>query len=154
MAFQPLFVRSENNFDRDQNSDLTALLCEDVSLAQQQFAEEADINTIVKRFGLTGELPTVPHPPTYADFGDVMDFQSAQNAIIAATQGFMAFPAPLRAQFDNDPQRMIEFLSDPANRKEAESLGLVTKKTPQADLAPPAPPDAGKPAEKEAAPKP
>ena len=53
------FVRSPYNYDMSAVSDETGLCCEDESLAIQSAKEDADINTIVRRFGLTGELPSV-----------------------------------------------------------------------------------------------
>lgn len=94
---------------------------------QQQFAEEVDINTIVRRFGLTGELPINPHPPLSGDFTDVVDFSTAMQAVRTAQEGFNAFPAELRARFNHDPQRMLEFLSDSSNLPEAIKLGLISK---------------------------
>ena len=51
---EKVFCRSEYNYDRDKVSEETGLNCKDLSLAKQSFADECDINNIVKRFGLTG----------------------------------------------------------------------------------------------------
>lgn len=131
-GFPAVFCRSPYNYDTDKESDLTALECNEESLTQQQFAADADINTIVRRFGLTGELPENPNPPVYADFDDIFDFQTAHNAVIAANARFMAFPAELRARFSNSPQQLVEFLADPGNRDEAIAIGLLPKPTVQA----------------------
>lgn len=101
------------------------LECLDESLTQQHQAEEADINTIVRRFGVTGHLPESARPVFFGDFDDVFDFQSAQNAVIAADRAFMALPADLRARFANDPQKFVEFCSDEANVEELRKLGLA-----------------------------
>jgi hypothetical protein len=42
----------------------------------------------------------------------------------------MALPANIRSRFDNDPAKLIDFMENPANREEAESLGLVNKSEP------------------------
>lgn len=97
----------------------------DEGLTQQQFAEEADINTIVRRFGLTGELPENPRLPTSGDFSDVTDFQSAMNAVTHAEQQFMTLPPELRKRFNHDPGELIAFMEDGNNRKEAIALGLI-----------------------------
>lgn len=103
----------------------TALHCLDPSLAVQSEKDEADINTIVKRFRVTGELPQSVRAPTFADFTDVFDFQSAQNALIEARESFMAMPADVRKRFNNDPQLFVEFCSDGENVEEMRKLGLV-----------------------------
>lgn len=95
------------------------------SKTQQHFAEEVDINTIVKRFGLTGQLPDVVRVPRYGDFTGITDYHSAMNAVRQAEEGFMELPAELRARFQNDPQLLMEFMEDDANLEEARKLGLV-----------------------------
>lgn len=122
------FLRSAFNYDRNRASDESGLLCEDVSLAKQAFAEECDINTIVRRFGITGELPQGVRMPTYGDFTTVVDFQTAMNAIVSARESFEEMPADVRYRFHNDPAEFVDFCSDPANRAEAEKLGLVVPK--------------------------
>lgn len=37
----------------------------------------------------------------------------------------MDLPAKVRSRFENDPQKFLEFCSDPKNRDEAVSLGLI-----------------------------
>lgn len=119
--------RSPNNYDARKASDDTGLTCEDPTLTQQQFAEESDINYIAERFGLTGELPQVLELPKYGDFTGIFDFQTAQNSVIHAQKQFMTLPAKMRQRFNDDPQKLLAFLEDPANRDEAIFLGLVNK---------------------------
>lgn len=135
------FLRTPYNYDRNIESEVTGLLCQDESLAQQQFREDSDINHIVKMFGLTGEMPANASPPVYADFEEVFDFQTAQNAIVAANARFMALPAHVRARFHNDPQELLEFVEDDNNIAEAEKLGLMKPKpdTPREALPTPGP---------------
>lgn len=143
--------RTGYNYDRDAVSFETGLRCDpDEGRTQQQFKEESDINEIVRRFGLTGELPSSPRPPQYGDFSGVSDFASAMLAVRRAEEGFMEFPADVRARFGNDPQQMVVFLADEGNREEAVKLGLVKPKA-EVDrddviVAPPAPPEPAKPA--------
>lgn len=121
-------IRSPHNYDRQAVSVATGLVCpREESKTQQQFKDESDINTIVERFGLTGELPTVNRMPVSGDFTGVTDFQTAMQLVRKAQEGFMEFPAQLRARFANDPQRVLQFLEDEKNRDEAIRLGLVPK---------------------------
>lgn len=121
------------------NSVASGLECKDPSLAVQSQKEEADINEIVRRFGLTGKLPENVRAPVYADFDEVFDFQSAQNAIREAHNSFMAMPADVRMRFNNDPQRFVEFCSDADNLEEMRKLGLANP-APKADTPPVAAP--------------
>lgn len=120
-----VFVRSPYNYDMDEASRESGLECKDESLTQQQFAEESDINVIVERFGLNGELPANPVMPQYGDFSAVSDFQSAMNAVLKAQADFMELPAKVRSRFDNDPQKLLEFVADSGNAEEARVLGLL-----------------------------
>jgi len=122
------FLRTPYNYDVDKVSDETGLSCPELTLAQQNFKDESDINYIVRQFGLTGELPGKPLSPQYGDFTGVLDYHSAVNAVLAAQDDFMELPAQLRSRFNNDPAELIDFLSDENNREEATKLGLVAAK--------------------------
>jgi len=119
------FVRSPYNYDRDLASCESGLCCEDLSLTQQHGRDDADINVIMARFGKTGQLPQGVRLPTYGDFEGPLDFQSALHAVMQAEDSFAAMSAKVRARFGNNPASFLDFCSDPANRAEAVSLGLV-----------------------------
>lgn len=133
MKIDPPFLRTAYNYDTDRASDESGLNCSVdpetgeclESMAQQHFKEECDINTIVHRFGLTHQLPENARVPEYGDFADVTDYQTALNAVIAADKQFMQYPAEVREEFHNSPQRMMEFLSKEENRDRATKLGLL-----------------------------
>jgi len=119
------FLRTGFNYDRDAASDESGIECLDPTLAQQQFRDEADINTIVRRFNLSGELPQGVSVPQYGDFTEVSDYHSALNLVIAADDAFMALPAYIRSRFENDAGKFVDFVSDEKNLDEARALGLV-----------------------------
>lgn len=138
-----MFVRAEYNYDMKAESDKVGLDCESAidgadgklrvgdsapSLAKQSFAEECDINTIVRRFGLTGQLPSDIRMPLNGDFQDVPDFRTAMDMLVAARESFDAMPADVRARFHNDAAEFVDFCSDDKNRDEAIKLGLVERK--------------------------
>lgn len=100
----------------------------DHGYTQQEFAVDADINEIVRRFGLTGRLPDNVAVPQSGDFVGVTDFASAMLAVRKAQEDFMELPAELRYRFANDPQRLLEFMEDGSNFDEAVKLGLVQAK--------------------------
>ena len=125
MSKKAVFLRTMYNYDTDAASNESGLACEEPTLAQQHFKEECDINTILQKFSITGILPEAPLSPRYGDFSGIGDYHTALNRVIAAQEEFQALPAQIRARFDNDPAKLIEFLDDEANRPEAEKLGLV-----------------------------
>lgn len=139
---QKIFIRTGNNYDMNAISIETGLSGFEKSLTQQHQKDEADINMIVKRFGLTGQLPSNIRMPSYGDFTDVIDYQSAMNAVKAAEESFMAMPAYVRNRFNNDPAKFVEFCSDEKNKDEAIKLGLVPQQKATEET-PPAPPADG-----------
>ncbi len=123
-----VFIRTPYNYDVDLVSNETGLRCDDASLTQQQFREEADINTIVDRFLKSGVLPSAATMPQYVDYEGVFDFQSAMNVVRKADENFMRLDAKVRARFNNSPQTFLEFFANPENIDEAIRLGLAIPK--------------------------
>jgi phage internal scaffolding protein len=125
---ETIFVRSQYNYDRDLASKESALHCKDKSLTVQSSLEESDINTIVKRFNLTGQLPDNLRVPQYGDFSEITDYHTALNRVAAANEEFDKLPATLRARFQNDTGAFVDFCLDPKNEKELIELGLASKR--------------------------
>lgn len=132
-----VFVRSAYNYDAPAVSRETGYDFTDPEggsgQTKQEFTEECDINTIVRRFNVTGQLPENVRMPTYGDFTGLRDFQEAANAIAEANESFDAMPAEVRRRFDNDPAKFVDFCSDGKNLDEARRLGLV----PPLEVVPP-----------------
>jgi len=121
--------RSANDGLNMRFSHATQLTCNpEECKTQQHYKEECDINTIVARFGLTGEVPQGYKAPMSGDFTGVNDFHTAMNAVKEAEASFMQLPAHLRKRFGGDPQELMRFLDDGKNRDEAVKLGLVPPK--------------------------
>lgn len=103
----------------------TGLKCLDKSLTLQSQAVDADINVIMKRFGVSGVLPQVALPPTYGDFGSVMEYRDALDLIREADRSFAKMPADVRRRFNNDAAEFVEFCDNPDNLPEMRKLGLA-----------------------------
>lgn len=99
------------------------------SLTRQEFAAEADINNLVRRYQETGSfydpLVSASRQPQFGDFTSVGDYMDACNKLISAQQSFDSLPAAVRDRFSNDPAQLIAFLGDSNNRDEAVRLGLL-----------------------------
>ncbi|AXH78134.1 MAG: internal scaffolding protein [Microviridae sp.] len=121
----PPFVRNPYNYDLKAACEECCVKDFGPSLTQQSQSEDADINVIVKRFGLTGHLPENYRVPEYGDFEGIFDFQTAQQVVIDARDNFMKMPPELRRRFGHDPQIFLEFCSDPENLPEMRRLGLA-----------------------------
>jgi phage internal scaffolding protein len=118
------FVRTPYNYDLKEASLATGLTCPEPSRAKQEFRDECDINRIMMQYGKTGELPQVSGA-VYGDFSSTMSYHDMQNTLKEAETAFKTLPATVRAEFNNDPAQVIDFLNDPANRDKAIEIGLI-----------------------------
>lgn len=107
------------------------------SVAQQHFKQESDVNYIVNRYLQTGQWENVSErPPVYADmsaFDGDMDLIRAYEAVERAEDGFMRLPSDLRKKLDNDPSKLVSWLSDESNRADAVKFGLFTAPPAQSE---------------------
>lgn len=143
---EPQFQCKE--YDRAAVSDATGLDCsESEDMTKQEFREEVDINTLVRRFHLSGELPQGVRMPEYGDFIGVDSYHDAANAIAQANESFAAMPAEIRERFGNDPEAFVEFCLEPSNLEEARKMGLAPareiREAEEAAAAPIAPASSG-----------
>ena len=99
---------------------------------KQEFKDECDLNVLMKKYEKTGVLPPARGQPRYVDAFDLPSYQEALTVLSEADRAFMALPARVRGEFDNDPEKFVAFASDPQNVDRLRSLGL-------ADPVPPAP---------------
>lgn len=127
-------VRNSLNLDRAAWSDAHGIEFKDPSLAVQSQRDEADINNIVKAFGVTGRLPENIRVPSYGDFDGISDYREAIEAVRAAEMSFMQLPSDLRERLDHSPQRFLEYCTDPANLEEMRKLGLAVSGPPVAPV--------------------
>lgn len=112
---KPPFIRSPYNYDVTEASDATAIAPGGPSLTVQSMTDDADLNVLMKRFGVTGQLPENPRLPSYGDFFHISDYRSALEAVHTSYSDFMEFPADVRAQFENNPQLFLDFVENPGN---------------------------------------
>lgn len=109
---------------------------------KQSYKDECDINNIMARFVRTGVLEFTNK--NQARYGDCtgLEYQEAVLKVAAAKSLFAELPSELRARFENEPGRLLEFIQNPRNREEARELGLLKPEEPtsEAQATPPAPP--------------
>lgn len=115
-------------YDTQAASRESGLACEaSLDRTRQEFKEECDINTLIRRFGLGYEMPQGLRVPQYGDFSHISNYHEALNQIAAAGETFDLLPAHVRDRFQNDPGRFVDFCLDSKNRDELVSLGLAPK---------------------------
>lgn len=95
------------------------------SLTQQSDLNETDINVIMKKYNVTGQVPAVLAEGIFGDFTTVTDFRDAQDKLLAAQEAFAQVPAKIREQFHNDPAEFIEFATNKENLAQLRTWGLA-----------------------------
>lgn len=102
------------------------------SMTQQQFADDCDVNNILRKHGhdpVAFQALTRPGG-VYADFSNITDYQAMLDTVMNAQDAFASLPAHLRSRFGNDPNQLLSFIQNPSNYDEGVSLGLLNSKTP------------------------
>lgn len=97
------------------------------SKTKQEFKQECDINYLMSRYQETGTLGDVQLKGVgqFGDFTSITNFKEAQDQLAQATQMFNGLPSSIRNRFQNSPQALLDFMSDPkANMEEGIKLGL------------------------------
>lgn len=103
------------------------------SRTRPEFADDADINNILKKFKKYGQLPDmIKKNPQYGDFTQVPTYQEALHITSFAHEQFNALSAKVRRRFDNDPAQFLAFTNNPANKEEMYDLKLAIRPAIQA----------------------
>ncbi|UDN67715.1 internal scaffolding protein [robinz microvirus RP_102] len=106
-----------------QRDDITEF---DESLTRQEFAEECDINTIMARYEAGGAVSHVNKAqPVYLDTTLYPGLQASMDAFKEASISFAGLPAKVRREFDNDPQKFVDFACDRDNLVQMREWGLA-----------------------------
>lgn len=130
------------DFYKSNGSD-TAIYNDEPSMTRQEFADECDINTIMRRYEVAGAtINGLPRDtaiaPFYADFTrmptNLLDYMAQMDEANAA---FMTLPATVRREFDNSAVQFVDFASDPENLPQMRSWGLAPP-LPEPPMVPPA----------------
>lgn len=112
------------SFERSPQS-LTDTPVGEVSLTKQSFTEDCDINKIIARHRRTGVLEHInPRTPMYGDFSRATDLHTALELVSTAREEFMELPSEIRAMVGNDPERLLQALSDPEQTAALAEAGL------------------------------
>lgn len=109
-----------------------------VSMTQQHFKDECDINNIFKSY--RGKIPASEEPAFFMDC-TVNDLQSAYEIAEDIGSRFDSLDSEVRAKFNNNPLELLEFVHNADNQTAAIELGLLPKPTSvEPTPAPPVPP--------------
>lgn len=114
----PVFVRNPLNYNPDVLTRLTGLACPADTFTVASQARDSELSVIMQQFGMTGHVPGSLEMPSYMDFDEVFDYQSALHQVMRAQESFMLIAPEIRSRFDNDPGKFLEFVYDPSNKDE------------------------------------
>ena len=93
-------------------------------ITEQNTKDDADINLVLQRYDRDGVIThTSTRKGTYDDIPSI-DFQQAQEIIANANSMFEQFPAHVRAEFDNSPEKFLKAAEDPSKKDLFVELGL------------------------------
>lgn len=115
------------NHDTNFESDRTATFCPEESLTKQEFRDEADINTILKRFMRTGEIPPMALPEHFVDMTQQPTYFDMHTRLAEANAMFYNLPAEKRFAFQNDPTRWADAVvqaTEVGNATALQNLGI------------------------------
>lgn len=101
----------------------------DPSLAKQSYADEVDVNKLMERAAVTGQLSVSDvNGMYYGDASEIPDLFSALSAVARGEAAFMALNWETRERFHNSVGELYAFLSDPKNYDEGVKLGFFREK--------------------------
>lgn len=106
---------------------------EEPTRTQQHFAQECNINEILRKYSITGVLPVNSQEAWYADISDIpASYQEALEISKRAQEHFLTLPAKVRAFFENNCSLYVDFVTNPSEADIATGieLGLWTAPDP------------------------
>lgn len=101
-----------------------AITFENEHLTQQHQKDEVDINNIMARYVKTGVVDHINQNEGH--YGDIspLSYHESMNIIENANTMFADLPAQARKNFDNDPQKFLEYVQNPANSENLTEMAL------------------------------
>lgn len=119
----------------------------ETSMAVQSERDRCDLNIIQSIYAKTGVMNNIrKDAPRYGDFTSSRELHDVLLRAQEAEADFMLLDAQIRARFDNDPGKLLDFALNPKNREEAIKLGLIggdpvaspqASQVPQGEVKPP-----------------
>lgn len=114
---------------------------DDKLLTEQSHKQSCDIHTIMRKYEKTGMVTHLAnYSGQYMDMASAPDFQTAQTILAETRSMFETIPARIRADFDNDPGRFLDFIQNRHNREAIANYGFSTDHLPPVENPPAVPP--------------
>lgn len=96
------------------------------SLTQQQFTDEQNVNTIMKKYARTGIIGTGlgTRTPQFGNYEN-QSFHEMETKLAQSVETFQNLPSAVRKRFDNNVGNLLDFIDDKSNYDEAVKMGLI-----------------------------
>lgn len=112
-------------------------MTEGPSKTRQSFRDEVDANLIVAKYNKNLHRERFEaHPDMYRDLSKQPTYAEALNVIREADSAFQSLPSKTRALFENNPDKLLEFIHNPKNYDEGVKIGLFKPKPIPKDPSP------------------
>lgn len=97
------------------------------TICEQRLGHDLDMNAIVNRYnqGVYSPTPIVASQPKFASVFKPNMYEDSLAYVREVQNEFNALPSDIRRKFDNDPNKMLNFVKDDKNIEEAYKLGLL-----------------------------
>jgi len=109
-----MFIRTPYNYDANEASIVTGVECVEPTLARQEFKNDSDLNTMIRRFGVE-----VAQAPNWREFDATVipdNFMDLQRVLQEGVEAFNSLPSDIRAQHENNPEKFLNWVKDEQTR--------------------------------------
>ena len=117
-----MFGTSNPDYDSFRKSDDPDVVKREIR-TKQSFKDQTDINKILKK-GMTNQ--TLSHlqefEGVYGDFSDIDDLLTAHERLERGIEIFNKLPSEIRDEFGQSPSEFFNFVNDPANAGNLQSV--------------------------------
>jgi len=103
---------------------------------QQSMKDEANIDSIIKRWRDGVPIPQNHRNPTYGDFSNMTDFHAEMNRVDDAREEFMRLPSEVRRECEQDVGVFLDKVHTEEGLKTLVELGLDGEYAPPGVEAP------------------
>ena len=92
--------------------------------AKQEFKDDADLNSIMRKFQKTGAIDHAKiHQGSYG-IASPMQLHEAMNLVKKSESMFNELPSSIRNKFENNAEQFLDYVQNPDNAIEAKELGI------------------------------
>lgn len=97
------------------------------SKVQPQFAEESDINNIMRKYAKTGIFPDATRQAQYLDISEGVNFTEMQNKVLEMNRLFNDLPSEVRHEL-RTPEEFYNSFQSKTGIARLEALGILSRK--------------------------